>query len=91
MPEPLFLQIDRCNAGPRLTIRRGEGRQAPEVATLVRQPCFTPDQWANERAEWLGLSQCFADTPVHSWKGHALLGTVQDLIDGVISEEGDHG
>jgi hypothetical protein len=86
-----FIQLDRCNAGPRLTHRDGGSRTAPIVATLVRQPYMNDAIWDDAMREWLGMQAVFSDSPVHAWTQHEHLGTVQDLLDGKIRTEDARG
>lgn len=86
-----FVQLDRCNAGVRLTIREGVDQRGATVATLVRQPHFTDAGWKDARDSWLGRQSIFADSEVRAWKDHRLLGNVDDLVAGRIDETGDHG
>lgn len=90
--DDVFLQIDRCNAGVRLTIRKGEGRSAPGTDTLVRQPYMGDGHWDSAKTLFVvGHPELKASTPLHAWKEHKLLGTVQDLMNGKINEDADHG
>lgn len=86
-----FIQIDRCNAGVRLTCRKGDSRTGATLGTLVRQPWMNDVVWKIQKQEWLGRQQIWADSPVHAWKDHKKLGTVEDLLSGQIDETANHG
>jgi hypothetical protein len=86
-----FVQIDRCNGGVRLTVRRGPERDSETLATLVRHVWMNDTVWTITKQTWLGRQQVWADSSVRSWKNHEVLGTVEDLVQGRIDEHANHG
>jgi hypothetical protein len=86
-----FVQIDRANGGVRLTVRRGPEPNSEVLDTLIRHVWMNETVWSITKQTWLGRQQVWADTPVHAWKDHQRLGTVEDLAQGRIDEHANHG
>jgi hypothetical protein len=86
-----FIQIDRCTAGVRLTLREGDGRTGPTIATLVRQAWMNAVVWDIQVGDFLSEHRVPMDAPVHAWKDHQHLGSVNDLVGHRINMEADHG
>lgn len=86
-----FVQIDRSAGGLRLTVREGDGRTAPTIATLVRHVWVNSIVWQIQTEEFLAQHGCVPETSVHAWEEHKYLGRVSDLIEGRINQDAHHG
>jgi|GEM_PF-4543143 len=82
-----FIQLDRSNAGPRLTIRDGDHRAAPIIATLVRQSYVGEASWRALMHDWFVAHGVEGTYEVRAWDGHELLGSAADLASGKLNVE----